>query len=65
MAAVLALLLLDGLAVRISMGAFSLTLDAAVLTMGLTAGAGLAVVGVLPPLYRCLRLPIVEALRTA
>lgn len=65
LAAVLALLLLDGLAVRISMGAFALRLDAAVLTMGLTAGAGLAVVGVLPPLYRCLRLPIVEALRTA
>ena len=30
---------------------------------GLVAGAGVAVIGVIPPLWRCLRLPIVEALR--
>ncbi|MBN2448630.1 MAG: ABC transporter permease [Phycisphaerae bacterium] len=64
-AAVLGLLLLDGLAVRFSMGAFALVLDAPVLLGGLAAGAGLAIVGVIPPLWRCLRLPIVEALRTS
>ncbi len=64
LAAVLALLLLDGLAVRVSMGAFALIMDAPVLLGGLTAGLGLAVIGVLPPLWQCLRLPIVEALRT-
>lgn len=60
-----ALLLLNGIAVRFSMGAFALVLDAPVLLSGLAAGAGLALVGVMPPLWRCLRLPIVEALRTA
>lgn len=63
LAAVLALLFLDGLAVRFSMGAFALHLDAVVLLTGLVAGAGVAVVGIIPPLWRCLRLPIVEALR--
>jgi putative ABC transport system permease protein len=63
-AAALGLLLLDGLAVRLSMGAFALALDAPVLLGGLAAGIGLALLGVIPPLWRCLRLPIVEALRT-
>lgn len=65
LAAAVALLFLNGIAVRFSMGAFALVMDAPVLVSGLAAGACLAVVGVLPPLWRCLRLPIVEALRTA
>jgi putative ABC transport system permease protein len=64
-AAFVGLALLDGVAVRFSMGAFALLLDAPVMVGGLLAGVGLAVVGVLPPLWRCLRLPIVEALRAA
>ncbi len=64
LAAALGLLLLDGLAVRFSMGAFAMILDAPVLLGGLAAGVGVAIVGVVPPLWRCLRLPIVEALRT-
>lgn len=63
-AATVALLLLDGLAVRFSMGAFALQLDAPVLLGGLLTGAALAIIGVIPPLCRCLRLPIVEALRS-
>jgi putative ABC transport system permease protein len=63
LAAVVSLLLLDGVAVRFSMGAFALLVDAPVLLGGLAAGAGLAVIGVIPPLWRCLRLPVVEALR--
>jgi putative ABC transport system permease protein len=63
-AALIGLLLLDGIAVRFSMGAFALVMDAVVLLGGLAAGAGLAIFGVMPPLYRCLRLPITEALRT-
>jgi putative ABC transport system permease protein len=64
-AAWLCVLLLDGVAVKFSMGAFALILDAPVLIGGLAAGAALAIVGVIPPLWRCLRLPIVESLRTA
>ncbi len=63
LAAVLALWLIDGVAVRFSMGAFALSIDAPVLLTGLAAGAALAVVGVIPPLWRCLRMPIVTALR--
>lgn len=62
-AATVGLLLLDGLAVRFSMGVFALLLDAPVLLGGLLTGAGLAVLGIVPPLQRCLRLPIVDALR--
>ncbi|UCF32964.1 MAG: ABC transporter permease [Phycisphaerales bacterium] len=64
-AAICGLLLLNGVAVRFSMGAFALVVDASVLLGGLAAGLGLAVIGVIPPLWRCLRLPIVEALRTS
>lgn len=65
LAAAIGLALLDGIAVRFSMGAFAVVLDAPVVLIGLLAGAGIAVVGVMPPLWRCLRLPIVEALRTS
>jgi hypothetical protein len=47
------------------MGAFALWIDGRVLCGGLAAGAGLAVVGIILPLWRCLRLPIVDALRTS
>jgi putative ABC transport system permease protein len=64
-AAVAALLLLDGLAVRFSMGVFGLVVDGPVLTAGLLAGAFLGVVGALPPAWRCLRMPITEALKAS
>ena len=62
-AAAVALLFIDGTAIRYSMGAFSLVMDERVLLGGLTAGAILAILGVIPPLWRCLRLPIFESLR--
>jgi len=64
-AALICVVTLNGVAVKFSMGAFALVLDAPVLFGGLAAGAALAVVGIIPPLWRCLRLPIVESLRTA
>jgi len=62
--AALGLLLLDGLAVRFSMGAFALTLDAPVMLAGLLGGLGVGLVGAIPPSVRCLRLPITEALKS-
>lgn len=59
----LGLLLLDGLAVRFSMGAFAITLDAPVVLAGLAGGLLVGVVGAIPPAIRCLRLPITEALK--
>jgi putative ABC transport system permease protein len=57
------LLLLDGLTVRFSMGVFGLVIDSSVLLLALAAGLFLGVIGALPPAYRCLRLPIAEALK--
>lgn len=56
--------ILDGQAIRFSMGIFGLSIDAAVLTAGLLAGIGLGILGALIPAWRCLSLPIPEALRT-
>ena len=64
-AAGLGLLVFDGLAVRFSMGAFGLVLDAPVMALGLGAGLALGILGVLPPAWRCLRIPIQEALKTS
>ncbi len=58
------LLLLDGLAVRFSMGAFAITLDAPVVLIGVLSGLVVGLVGAIPPAARCLRLPITEALKS-
>ncbi len=58
------LLFLNGLAVRFSMGAFAVTLDAPVVLTGLLCGIGVGLFGALPPAVRCLRLPITEALKS-
>jgi putative ABC transport system permease protein len=56
-------LLLSGLSVRFSMGAFSLVLDGTIVLLGLVTGLALAVLGIVPPLIRCLGMPIIRALR--
>ncbi|MEO1279152.1 MAG: ABC transporter permease [Planctomycetota bacterium] len=61
--AILGLALLDGLAVKFSMGAFALTLDAPVVLTGIAGGIIVGLVGAVPPAIRCLRLPIPQALK--
>jgi ABC-type antimicrobial peptide transport system permease subunit len=63
LAAGVAVLALDGITVRFSMGAFGLVIDSTVLLAGVAAGLLLGVIGALPPAWRCLRLPIGEALK--
>ena len=63
LAAAIGFVLLDGLTVRFSMGVFGLVIDSSVLLLALAAGLFLGVIGALPPAYRCLRLPIAEALK--
>ncbi len=58
------LVALDGVAVRFSMGAFALTLDAPVLLTGAAGGLLVGLIGAIPPAIRCLRLPINEALKS-
>lgn len=62
-AAAIGVFVLDGIAVRFSMGSFGLTVDERVVGVGLAAGLLLGVVGALPPAVRCLRLPIPVALK--
>lgn len=58
------LMVLDGVAVRFSMGAFALVLDAPVVLAGVAGGLVVGFIGALPPAVRCLRLPIHEALKS-
>ncbi len=62
--AILGVLLLDGLAVKFSMGAFALTIDPPVLLIGILGGLLVGFVGAIPPAVHCLRLPISEALKS-
>jgi putative ABC transport system permease protein len=62
--ALIGLALLDGIAVRFSMGAFALMIDAPVLLAGILGGLLVGLIGAIPPAVRCLRLPITEALKS-
>jgi putative ABC transport system permease protein len=64
-ACAIGMLLLDGLSVRFSMGAFGIRIDSAVIAVGLLAGLLLGIIGALPPAFACLRLPIPQALKTS
>jgi len=63
LACAVGVLLLDGLSIRFSQGAFGLIVDAPVILAGLVAGLSLGLFGALPPALRCLRLPIPTALK--
>jgi ABC-type lipoprotein release transport system permease subunit len=62
-ATVLALLLVNGLAVRFTMGAFTLRTDSVAVLIGCGTGLILGVVGAIPPAVRAMRLPVVEGLK--
>jgi len=62
-ACAIGVLLLDGLAVRFSMGAFGLVIDQTVVGLGFGSGLILGVAGALPPAIKCLAPPIPVALR--
>lgn len=63
LAAAVALPLLNGLAVRFTMGAFTLRLDSVSLLYGLSTGLAIGVLGSLPPAWRALRMPVVDGLK--
>jgi ABC-type lipoprotein release transport system permease subunit len=62
-ATVLALLLINGLAVRFTMGAFTLRIDSVAVLVGCGTGLFLGVMGAIPPAIRAMRLPVVEGLK--
>jgi ABC-type lipoprotein release transport system permease subunit len=62
-AAGLAVLTLQGAAVRFTMGAFTLQMDRVALLVGCGAGLALGVFGAIPPAVRAFRMTIVDALK--
>ena len=64
-AAAVSLIVLDGVAIKFSMGAFGLVLDGATIAIGLGSGLLLGLLGALPPAAKCLRMPITSALKAA
>jgi ABC-type lipoprotein release transport system permease subunit len=62
-ASVLGLLLVDGAAVRFTMGAFMLRVDSVGIAVACTVAALLGVVGAIPPAAKAMRLPVVEAIK--
>ena len=64
LASAIAIVLIDGAAVRFTMGAFALRVDGLAILVGCGVGLGLGLLGAVPPAIRALRRPIVEGLRT-
>ncbi|MEK6233708.1 MAG: ABC transporter permease [Planctomycetales bacterium] len=63
LAAAIALVFVNGVAVRFTMGAFSLRVDGAAVLIGCGVGLSLGLFGAIPPAIRALRTPIVEGLK--
>ena len=63
LAAMLALMFVNGAAVRFTMGAFSLCIDSMAVLIGCGVGLLLGFFGAIPPAIRALRMPIVDGLK--
>jgi ABC-type lipoprotein release transport system permease subunit len=63
LATLFALSIVNGAAVRFTMGAFPLHIDAAAVLIGCATGQLLGLLGALPPAIRAFRMPIVDGLR--
>jgi ABC-type antimicrobial peptide transport system permease subunit len=63
LAAVIALALVNGAAVRFTMGAFALRIDSMAILIGCGVGFLLGFFGSIPPAIRALRMPIVDGLK--
>jgi ABC-type lipoprotein release transport system permease subunit len=63
-ASFIALLLVNGSAVRFTMGAFQLQIDSASILIGCGVGLLLGFLGAIPPAIRALKIPIVDGLRS-
>lgn len=63
LAALIALVFVNGAAVRFTMGAFSLRIDSMAVLIGCAVGLSLGFFGAIPPAIRALRMPIVDGLK--
>ena len=64
LAAWIALVFVNGAAVRFTMGAFVLRIDNMAILIGCGVGLSLGFLGTIPPAIRALRMPIVDGLKT-
>jgi ABC-type lipoprotein release transport system permease subunit len=62
-ASAIALTLVDGAAVRFTMGAFALRIDSVAVLIGCAAGLMLGVLGALPPAWKAMRISVVEGIK--
>lgn len=63
LAGLVALTVLNGVAVRFTMGAFALRIDSVSLLVGCAVGLLLGVAGAIPPAVKALRLPVAQSLK--
>lgn len=63
LAAAIALLVVNGTAVRFTMGAFSLRVDSVAVLVGCGTGMMLGLVGAIPPAIKAMRYPVVDGLK--
>ena len=63
LAVLLALIFVNGAAVRFTMGAFSIRIDSVAVLIGCGVGLSLGFFGAIPPAIRALRMPIVDGLK--
>jgi putative ABC transport system permease protein len=63
LASFIALFLVNGIAVRFTMGAFALRIDNMAILIGCSVGLSLGFLGAIPPAVRALRMPIVDSLK--
>jgi ABC-type lipoprotein release transport system permease subunit len=62
-ASALALTLVDGAAVRFTMGAFALRIDSFAVLVGCGSGLMLGVLGAMPPAWKAMRIAVVEGIK--
>ena len=63
LAALIALVFVNGAAVRFTMGAFALRIDSMAVLIGCGVGLLMGLLGAIPPVIRALRMPIVDGLK--
>ena len=63
-AALIAVLMVNGVAVRFTMGAFQLQIDSVSVLIGCGVGLLLGFIGAIPPAIRALKMPIVDGLKS-
>lgn len=63
-AALIAVLLINGSAIRFTMGAFQLQIDSVCVLIGCGVGLLLGIFGAIPPAIRALKVPIVDGLKS-